>query len=398
MPHISFCRDGGIVNRDYHADKLGFYTVGDFRTYSKMEAIELQKTTGIHLHWNFNDEEFESYDWTVEPPESLWELYTQRAWQIRNQYDYLVLNYSGGADSDMFCRVFLENNIPFEEMISCRFGDVDTDLVSLGNREVTEIAKPRAEAWLAQGYKFKYRIIDYGGYVVDAFKDPDWLDNWIYYFNNNYGLTRIARSMFRDRDRHYLDLFDRGIRVGFVNGMDKPRLYQHNGKYSLRFLDMVDNIVPVRCQMYRNPYCFDELFYWSPDAKDLLCKQGHVLMNFFKKKKELWREFQNRSMYQEQPFKHLAPEDIWKDSGNSVTIMKNSEIVHHLIYPGYRPQAFNFKSQISFYSIHDEVFRRHPDTRSVMSKGVEKLKSIDPYWIQDGDMKLCISEPYYLEK
>lgn len=383
---------------DYHADKLGYYVVGNFRTYSKMEAIELHKVTGIHPHWYFNEHEFDSYDWTQEPPESLWDLYTKRAWKIREQYDYLVLNYSGGADSDMFCRVFLENHIPFEEMISCRFGDIDTDLMAIGNREVTEISIPRAQAWLDQGYKFNYRVIDYGKYVVDAFQDQDWLSNWIYYFNNNYGLTRIARSMFRDRDPHYQKLFDKGLRVAFVNGMDKPRLYRHDDKYCLRFLDMVDNIVPVRAQMYRNPNCFDELFYWSPDAKDVLCKQGHVLMNFFKKKKTLWQEYQFRGMYDEHPFAALDPEDIWMSSGNSVTIMKNSELIHHLIYPGYRPAPFNYKSTYSFCSIHDEIFRRHPESQKVLSNGVKKMQSIDPYWLKDGEMKLCVSDPYYLEK
>ena len=40
---------------DHNKDKFGYYLVGDFKTYSKVEAIELHKLTGIHPHWNFNE-------------------------------------------------------------------------------------------------------------------------------------------------------------------------------------------------------------------------------------------------------------------------------------------------------------------------------------------------------
>jgi hypothetical protein len=98
-------------------ERFGFYQVGNFKTFSKMEAIELQQATGIHPHWNFNEEVFKAYDWTQEPPESLWELYTKRARQLREKYDYLVLNFSGGPDSHLMIRAFLENNIPFEDKL-----------------------------------------------------------------------------------------------------------------------------------------------------------------------------------------------------------------------------------------------------------------------------------------
>ena len=38
----------------FDADKFGFYTVGDRKTYSKYEAIQWQKSTGLFPEWNFN--------------------------------------------------------------------------------------------------------------------------------------------------------------------------------------------------------------------------------------------------------------------------------------------------------------------------------------------------------
>jgi hypothetical protein len=74
-----------------YPDRLGCYRVGDLKFYSKLEAIEMHTRTGIHPHWDFNEAAFSSYDWTTEPEENLLELYRQRAQQLRNKYDYIVL-------------------------------------------------------------------------------------------------------------------------------------------------------------------------------------------------------------------------------------------------------------------------------------------------------------------
>ena len=43
-----------------YQDKLGVYRVGDFKFYSKLEAIEMHAKTGIHPHWDFNEAVFSS--------------------------------------------------------------------------------------------------------------------------------------------------------------------------------------------------------------------------------------------------------------------------------------------------------------------------------------------------
>jgi hypothetical protein len=83
-----------------YPDKLGCYRVGDLKFYSKLQAIEYMQKTGVHLHWDFNEAVFSSYDWTMEPQETILELYRQRAQQLRDRYDYIALFWSGGADSE----------------------------------------------------------------------------------------------------------------------------------------------------------------------------------------------------------------------------------------------------------------------------------------------------------
>jgi hypothetical protein len=91
-------------------DQFGYYTIGNLKTYSKIEAIELHTKTGTHPQWHFNDEIFSMHDWRVEPTASLEELYAIRARQIRDKYDYIVLFFSGGADSENMLRTFLRND------------------------------------------------------------------------------------------------------------------------------------------------------------------------------------------------------------------------------------------------------------------------------------------------
>ena len=83
----------------YSPDKFGFYRVGEYQTYSRIEAIEYATKNKKDIHWNYNDEVFSKVDFSRDIDISLDELYKLRCRQIRNSYDYIVLFYSGGSDS-----------------------------------------------------------------------------------------------------------------------------------------------------------------------------------------------------------------------------------------------------------------------------------------------------------
>lgn len=385
-------------------DRFGFYQVGQFKTYSKMEAIELHRRTGHHPHWNFNEEVFSCYDWTAEPQESLWELYTKRAKQLREKYEYLVLGFSCGADSHMMARVFLENQIPFEEMITGYVGYDDADEFS--NVEQFAHALPQVRQW-QQTHDFQHRMIDWAPYITEAFFDPDLVQNWAYYFNNNLGLTRLGLSYLREKDPHYRELLAQGRQVCFVWALEKPRIYIVDGRYCIRFLDYFDSIIPARTQILDRPEEINECFYSSPDAVPLMIKQGHEIMKFFKRQQGVSDEFFSDSDYfKDRTFRHLLPEDIWtcgNDWGNANTSIKsNAELIHHIIYPGHRPTGLP-KQRYGLgimTSRADRVYHQHSDYRRRLTMAIEKWRSIDPYWLnQDtGDVKGCISPPYFLEK
>ena len=65
----------------------------------------------------YYDRQFAKYDWTSEPTKTLQQLYLERAQQIRNDYEYVILCYSGGNDSSNVLETFYYNNIHIDEIV-----------------------------------------------------------------------------------------------------------------------------------------------------------------------------------------------------------------------------------------------------------------------------------------
>jgi hypothetical protein len=68
------------------------------------------------VSWHFHDDLFSAIDVSSLGKLSLKELYRQRALQLRDEYDYLILNYSGGSDSGYILKTFVENGIKLDQV------------------------------------------------------------------------------------------------------------------------------------------------------------------------------------------------------------------------------------------------------------------------------------------
>ena len=79
--------------------ELGYY-ICDHKVFtSKIHACIYATQHKKQIEWVFNNDVFDNFPWKIEPQESLDELYFQRARQIREQYDYICLAFSGGGDA-----------------------------------------------------------------------------------------------------------------------------------------------------------------------------------------------------------------------------------------------------------------------------------------------------------
>lgn len=97
--------------------KLGYYTVGNEKFFSKPMALTKATETNQFPEWNFNNETFGAQDWLTDPTISIKELYRIRAQQLRDRYDYIRLEFSGGGDSTTALYSFVNNGIHIDEVV-----------------------------------------------------------------------------------------------------------------------------------------------------------------------------------------------------------------------------------------------------------------------------------------
>jgi len=387
-----------ILNAHLSKDKFGFYQVGEFKTYSKVEAIELSNKVGQPVHWNFNDEEFAMYNWAVEPTESLKELYQRRARQIRERYDYIVLWWSGGADSYTMLRAFVDQGLFVDELATFHNFGGDGSWDTYLNSEVKRVAIPMAEKVLEASPNTKFRLVDHTDYQPNLFNIDDNKFDFFYKANAVFSPNQLARRYIREKNQDYLDLFAQGKRVCFIWGMDKPRVnLEKDGRYAMRFVDIVDNSVNPVTQQLNRPWENDEFFYWSPDSKDMLCKQGHVIMRYLKNIPE-----------QDLNSRWLARKGNVLGNGlvNGKMWYLTNDGCHRLIYEDWHPDTYTSGKHdyLLMWSPRDEWFLK--DTQAehtqIYKAGLEKLAElVGNDWIKIGGitkgLMTCNSNPLYLE-
>jgi hypothetical protein len=380
-------------------DRFGYYTVNGTKTYSKVEAIELHKLTGHHPHWNFNEDVFSMYNWQIEPTKSLEQLYAERAWNIRNHYDYVVLCYSGGADSDNILDTFVRNQIPFDEILTFNYHELDSSTDNNFHAEQFRVSYPKINQLKQQGLVFKHRAFDLSNLAFNILT-TDYLESDIaYYQNHSFGASHYARQRIREHDPELKKLIDSGKSVVFVWGAEKPRLFIDQGRYCVKFQDIVDFCCNTRSRILNHEWEHDELFYWDPSCCDLICKQAHTIMNFLKHHPvdvRFGKSLQEEKIY--------FMKDLQQKFNQSPTqALVGRQILDALIYPYWDPFTFTVgKSTTPILSPRDTPWYKDQVLSKKLKKCVQHLKSLDNYWHNDVNdiskgLKNQISPPYFLE-
>ena len=97
--------------------KLGYYKVDNLDFDSKILACIHATKFNNQVQWVFNNNVFDNYAWHIEPIESLDILYDRRSKTLRELYDYIIVSYSGGADSHNIVESFLRQGLHIDEII-----------------------------------------------------------------------------------------------------------------------------------------------------------------------------------------------------------------------------------------------------------------------------------------
>jgi hypothetical protein len=321
--------------------KLGYYQFGDKKFYNKVIALMEATKAKQFPEWNFNRLIFDTFDWQAEPEFDLKQLYRIRAQQLRDKYDYIRLECSGGGDSATVVYSFIDNGIHLDEVVFRypKKGEKNVSDDPFNTKpentlsEFRYAAKPLLQ-WIAtHAPATKITIHDYSEDMLKGNHDESWVYKTRDYFQPGHAFKHTVDAV----DDHKVTL-DRGKNVCMLWGIDKPKVCIKDKKWYLYFMDIQANSANPTVGQYDN--IVNEYFYWSPDLPELLAKQAHMIKNWFnlpsnKHLQHLVR-WPNYSFAQRTSFEH---------------------IIKPLIYPDYDPTTFQTsKPTNSFYNEMDFWF------------------------------------------
>lgn len=254
--------------------------------------------------WVFNNDEFNKHDWKTEPVATLDQLYDQRARQLREQYDYIVLSYSGGADSHNILTAFERQGLHIDEIITNTMTKASSKAMTVDNTNRDAYNAPEAEHNLQtiprlreianRLPKTKITITDCSDALFDELEtagDASWV------LNKREGLNPAGMTRFNYM--HFTDIrkqFDKDRKIAVIVGIEKPRTMIHRGELLMSFSDRTTNMITVAEHLKEYPNATVEFFYWTPDCVDIMIKQGHVIKNWLNANPQMHAMWQTKAV------------------------------------------------------------------------------------------------------
>lgn len=334
----------------YH--NKGIYRANGKGFFNKLEAILEVNQHGGYIEWDYHNNIFSQAQWNQEPPVDLKELYRQRAMQLREAYDHLVLFYSGGVDSWNILKTYIDNDIKLDEIYIFGAFEAEENInPQLGwninpgyyTREIQQ-SLPLVKR-LAEHKKIKVSVYDWTKDIIKAADDPDWF--WT--AGVRFDPTCMVRSKFHKVFRAHNDLLHRGRRVGFVYGVDKPRLLRDDHKIYFAFLDVIMTTGTLPTNDILGEYWEnDEYFYWTPNMPELAIKQSHEVVRRLRtqNKTHLIKHMNHIANFHDESYYKEVNQSIYPDwNTNTWQIKKPTKAVWNELSQWFLDSNFEAKSK-----------------------------------------------------
>jgi len=324
--------------------KNGYYQIGDAITVHAGPAHQESSRTGIPIKWHFNDEVYNKVDWRSRLNLPITELYRIRAQQLRDKYDYLILWFSGGADSTTILESFIQNNILLDEIvvvwpITHTVGkytpNYNTDPSNFTSEWELSL-KPKID-WLAKNYpKIHITLIDQ---FVDIGLIEDFEDTWT--LCEKHSLPTIQKQRLLDRiTKERSDTYNR---VASISGNAPPMISILDDTWLAVYFENT----AASAANGKSDYLLDgtprevEYFYWSPDLPELVREQGHIILE------HLNSSPQDRSLFLKRSFRtgHHDRGPLLNWDINEA----RRQLIKKLVYPNWNPKTFQTRKPTDQY-------------------------------------------------
>ena len=303
------------TTKDEKYDSLGYWQVGNEKYSSKANALLEATRTNTGLKYHFQNNTWKNYDWSQPPKQNLQELYVERAKQLLDKYDHVALLWSGGSDSTAVLKIFIDNNLKLDEVIS--YGMI--------NSAVNEKDKTNAEVF-HQHDRFKtyidnagisFRFLNMWDRIDEVKLDDNFIDtgDLRYCFDN---LIKVQAGY--HTDPKLMQLAHKGKKVCVLTGLEKPRVFVENDNFYTAFIDILTsaNVYPMLYGGNYNGVAF-ERFFLTPDLPNLYAKMVHTLIDWFEHNYIGYKDFLTyRDFFQVDKYYDIANQVLydWKSQDN----------------------------------------------------------------------------------
>ena len=370
--------------------KLGYYKVADRTFYSKPEAYIYATEIGMDPVWHFNAVAYAKTKWDVEPELDIRELYRMRAQQLRDKYDWIRVEASGGGDSTTAIFSFLLNGIHLDEVVFRypKQGEKGVSNDPFTTNPINTLSEWQFAArplldWIKTHYpKTVCTVHDYSEDMLkeEGTRDESWVFTTKDWFQPGHGSKHTHFGT-----KEHRDIADSGKSIGIVYGVDKPKVTLIDNAWYGYFIDLHANHSNPVTDGYSN--ITTELFYWTPDFPEISVKQSQLIRRWF-------------NMTENQHLQHLVNDQ----DPNQRTAYEF--IAKSIIYPDYDLQTWQTaKPTNSFYNEMDHWFFTNFKETNLYTAWEQGLKflttKIDPKYFQyqlgePVGLKVNYSPYYYL--
>lgn len=275
--------------------KYGCYIAGGIPFLSKFQALNhASQTNSGSVIFYYHNHVWENFDRSKLGKISLETLYKERALQLRDRYDYLVLHYSGGSDSHNILHTFITNKIKLDEvyvrwakpLIDKKFYTPNNIDFSATNSpsEWDYTIKPSLEKLKISNPEIKITIADFTENFNNLGFSKEKIQNVLFDMN----LTVGAFGTIAQRIDNKIKISKiESQKIGHIFGVEKPILYVDNKSFYMAFQDSMLEVATLK-DLRNNET--SELFYWAPDFPNLIMEMAYQCSLYLKKSKDVvWR-------------------------------------------------------------------------------------------------------------
>lgn len=342
----------------------------------------------LEIKWIFNNDVYDQCAWKTEPDRSLETMYRLRAQQIRDQYDYVIVMASGGADSTNVIYSFLKNGIHIDEIIASApisglrdWKWSDTDISPENLISETKFAQfPLLDEIRTNWPNVKITINDYFEDIINYRTDE-------IITAGSFWMNLSSAKHYLEKFTHIKNLAESGKRIAKIYGTDKPILFKtQNGTIHSIIQDGTVAIGLHSSTRIDYPNLEPVLFYFTPDFPEIIIKMSHEVAK--------WMHIPKNS----QSLKLMSRSSMTKDELNSIErISQYHRTITPIIYPSLGKfkvfQTYKGLTGLAFLDADEWFLKLHKNTyaaQRIQSDVNNFLNSIDNKFIYSDFNKFSV--------